>query len=568
MPSQVAQYEHTSPAPSAGLASKNDPTPHKEPAHPLSIARPPSTSLPPAYVALAAASQLALENHRIRQQDLNDDDDTRPLSADHQTVRFSHDALALINTLLDQLLYSFLAAARSTTLSALRPAIAQSLKGNLARRATASADLELKELLAGSEDEDELEIQHATHKAAAPCNIDLVWKRTRLRLMIYTRLGEMEDDEEERHLQHEQLGGQIGQDPSYSEGAALVTWTAAIYLTSILEFIAERSIVIASEAAFDQCYMERRGFQKSRALASGESVENVIVENYHVERLALDPIVGRTWRMYRQNLRPTPECLNHNITPAVVGDPNVSLHQDGLQAQTPSTIKSDCHIPNPPNMSSAAASTLPSIAGSGGLGIDETIISDSQSCSIAPFKPTGTYLNYRPAPTPDFKSGSPPRSTSVKDPRTQSHVVHETSATNGHTSSQQRGTFSAFQMDGTSDIRTYSSVVGAAQPLVSEDIASNDHHANAIHLTIRPSPQHSSANMQSSNSSSSGTKYTSNNGALPIDSYATKLVSSSAVHSTVASAPPSTQVTMRPAEQLATGREVKKMIDSLIYHIR
>lgn len=530
MPSQDAQDELVPLPYSAGDASKNLPDASKDSRPPSTIACAPSTSLFPAYVALAAASQLALENHRIRQQDLNDDgdgDDTRPPSVDHQTVSFSRDALALINILLDQLLYDFLAAARSTTLYALRPAIQHTLKGNLARQATASAELELKELLAGSESEDELEIRHAAQKASSPWNLDMVWKRTRLRLMVYTRLGEMEDDEEERHLQREQLAGQTGTDALYPEGAALVTWTAAIYLTSILEFIAERCIAIAGQAAFDQCYMERRGFQNSHASGNGENAEQVVVENHHVERLALDPIVGRTWRTYRQTLR------------------------SSLEFQ--SSLPPSQHAP--PTVESA------------GLRIDGVIMSDSPLRGDALGTPTGTYLNYRPAANPENYRTAPASPNSVEHSRNQPHAMHETKMPNNQTLFQ-RATLSDSQVDGSSDTRNHHSAVPAAPPVVSEKAASNNPAAGARHADIRLTREQPSAgNMQSLYSFSSGTKTTSTYSLLPIGSGEARLASSLAIHSRVSPAIPTSQVPTQAVDRRDSGREVAQMIDSWLNDI-
>ena len=69
-------------------------------------------------------------------------------------------------------------------------------------------------------------------------DLELVWKRTRLRVMVYMRLGEMEDEDEQRYVKEEQLFH--GSERRFSQSSGLVSWAAAIFLTSVLEYVAGR----------------------------------------------------------------------------------------------------------------------------------------------------------------------------------------------------------------------------------------------------------------------------------------------------------------------------------------
>lgn len=400
------------------------------------VACPPPVIPSPAYVALSAASQLATENHRLRQQDLQDD--AASSSFDFQSANLSHDALALINNLLDQLLYNFLFLARSTTLSALRPAVASTLRGKLARHATATAEQELRDLLAEGEEEGDLDHGQASAKSTSHWPLDTVWKRTRLRIMVYTRLGEMEDEEEEYHVEQDQLYEHNG-------GVALVTWAAAIYLTAILEFVAEQCIAISGQAACERHFLKTQGIHASNSANGAPDEDGLTVEEYDVERLALNPLLGRTWRTYRKHLRishisPIPASQSTDSRPREPSTPTQSSSSHPGTEQTPKR-NSDRSMTNasaarlakgdaisraaitsvqdsqsgltPTTPGSEYALSIASYAGAGhiatwtepapqtslpqsrGLGLDGRTMSSQQGENISVPVPTGTYLNYR-----------------------------------------------------------------------------------------------------------------------------------------------------------------------------
>ena len=252
-----------------------------------------------AYVAPFGAVQVVNEHNTARRSsDASDFHDAVPNFGEAQ---FAPDALALINHFLDQLLYSILSTARSTTLHALRPAVTEVLRHRLAKEAVANADEELQELLAGGEEEEE---NHALSQSISrdgnpKWDLELVWKRTRLRVMVYMRLGEMEDDDEERFVKEQELfSGREMDTRRFSSSSGLVSWSAAIFLTSVLEYVAEQSLKAAGSAVY------ARARRTNATRPPGSAPQQVRVEDYDVEKLALDTRLGRLWRTWRKSQRP------------------------------------------------------------------------------------------------------------------------------------------------------------------------------------------------------------------------------------------------------------------------
>ena len=253
----------------------------------------------PAYVAPFGASQVVSENQTSKRHPLSDDEYEDEPSKDD--VQFSEPALALVNSFLDQLLYSFLSSARSTSLLALRPAVTDVLKHRLAREAIASAEEELAELLAGGDDEEEMDTKHKAAENNRKWDLELVWKRTRLRVMVYMRLGEMEDDDEQRYVKEEDLFH--GNERRFSQSTGLVSWAAAIFLTSVLEYVAEQTLQVAGQAAFTRVRRKSQSQRLASPSAATQKVEDVVVEEHDVEKVALNSTLGRLWRTWRKVLR-------------------------------------------------------------------------------------------------------------------------------------------------------------------------------------------------------------------------------------------------------------------------
>lgn len=251
-----------------------------------------------AYVAVAAASQIVTDHQNATLLDELTAEEADNVPA--ESARLSEEALALLNGFLDSILYSILATGRSQSLTAIRPAVQEILKTKLAREAIRAADEELSGLMAGEEDDEDI-----PNGQGDKWNLEAVFKRTRLRIMVYTRLGELEDDDEERYLS-EVDSYAIPEEDDDDRDAGLVSWAAAIFLTSVIEYIAEQTLIVAGQAAFNRV----RGKRKKNSLPDSdgqtdvEEPERVIVQEFDMEKVALNSSMGRLWRTWKKTHRP------------------------------------------------------------------------------------------------------------------------------------------------------------------------------------------------------------------------------------------------------------------------
>lgn len=268
------------------------------------LAAPPPVSPEPAYIAASAASQIITTD---RQTQTDDWFDERAEKGGFAKVTVSPGSLTLVNAFLDQLLYSFLANARSTSIAALRPAVSEILKPRLAKEAINGADQELEEFLGGG-DEEELSAFHNGLEYRGPWELHLVWRRSRLRCMVYTRLGDLEEEDEEAYVERERAEANDEGQRRLSRDLGMVSPAAAIFLTSILEFIGEQVLIVAGEAAYAR--QEAKNLKELGDNASGSSEGlRIDVEESDMEKLAFNTTFGRLWRSWRKRVR-TPSMLS------------------------------------------------------------------------------------------------------------------------------------------------------------------------------------------------------------------------------------------------------------------
>jgi len=244
----------------------------------------------PVYLSKSAAAELVANKQAERYVHTDESYNTTDITVTDR-------ALSLINAFLDHLLLQILATGKAPTIVALRPAVDQILKGRLARQAFVNADEELRDLLEeGGEEEELAAIDEQTHnKGIVPWDVENTWKCTRLRIMVYSRFGEMNEEDEER-LIREQFSADDPIEKRYLHSSALVTWTAAIFLTAVVEFVAEQCVALALEAT-----QERLSHQS--ATNGHEQTSFVAVQDTDVERIARSTTMGRLWRTWKQGLR-------------------------------------------------------------------------------------------------------------------------------------------------------------------------------------------------------------------------------------------------------------------------
>ena len=246
---------------------------------------PPHITPEPAYIAASAAAHVVSSGLANRGRAFATDEELEEETA----ASVSPSALVLLNNFLDQLLYSFLASSRSTSILSLKPAIAEILKPRLAKEAIDGADEELRGYMAGGDDEELLDF-HNGQELKGGSSLHHIFRRTRLRCMVYTRLGDLEEDDEEAYLENEspERGGQN----RLSRDFGNVSPAAAIFLTSIIEFIGEQALIVAGENS-----VSRLGSSKQ---AGGDRIS---VEDHDVEKIAFNKTLGRLWRSWKKASR-------------------------------------------------------------------------------------------------------------------------------------------------------------------------------------------------------------------------------------------------------------------------
>ncbi|KAI4187102.1 MAG: hypothetical protein LQ346_005552 [Caloplaca aetnensis] len=253
-----------------------------------SLSSPPAVIPDPAYIAPSSASQIV-----TGALDEGGDD------VGWMNALVAPNALNLVNSFLDQLLYSILAISRSGALASVQPAIVEVLKPRLAREAIASAAAELKQFL-DEQDYDELSAIEHDFEPRGNWDLNLRWRRTRLRCMVYTRLGDFEIEDEEMWLERENASHNYDRRNRLSRDLGGVPPTSAIFLTSIVEFIAEEVLRLSGRAAFSRVELRRRLEKPGSAKTPDERLSVEVVD---IEKLALNTTFGRLWRSWKKKVR-------------------------------------------------------------------------------------------------------------------------------------------------------------------------------------------------------------------------------------------------------------------------
>ncbi|KAF9882342.1 hypothetical protein CkaCkLH20_00378 [Colletotrichum karsti] len=261
----------------------------------VGLMSPPLSVTPePAFIAASAASQIVTNDHDSHADTWYDQHGVEPAG---ETALVSTAALQLVNSFLDQLLFNFLSASRATTLSALRPAVSEVLKPKLAKDAINQADEELREYLGGGDEDDFVQPSGAS-SSPKDWDLELVWKRTRLRCMVYSSLGDMEEEDEDYYMEQENLKPGVDE-----RGPEIISPAVAIFLTSILEYMGEQALVVAGQAAYHRLRSKFEKEPKQGAKSIADVADRIVVEELDMERVALDRTLGRLWRSWKKRIR-------------------------------------------------------------------------------------------------------------------------------------------------------------------------------------------------------------------------------------------------------------------------
>ncbi|OBT80542.1 hypothetical protein VF21_00311 [Pseudogymnoascus sp. 05NY08] len=263
----------------------------------------------PLFLAISAASQIVTNDHDSHSEAWFDQHGLEPSG---ETALVNPGALKLVNNFLDQLLFNFLAISKSTSLASLRPAVVETLKPKLAKEAIHQADQELEEYLGGGDDE-ELISFHNGIEPSGDWDLELVWKRTRLRCMVYSSLGDMEEEDEDHYTELEHLDGPPGSTNRYSNSLGVVSPAVAIFLTSILEFMGEQALTVAGQAAYHRMRSKQQKDERDGSSVPKNVADRVVVEDVDMERVALDRTLGRLWRGWKKRIRSPNASISHSV---------------------------------------------------------------------------------------------------------------------------------------------------------------------------------------------------------------------------------------------------------------
>lgn len=263
------------------------------------LAPPPDTTPPPAFIAAPAASQIITADQEFNTVDFVGDEEQE----DGSGALVSPDALVLLNNFLDHLLFNILAVSKSTQLSSIRPAVADVLKPRLAKEVVSAADDELSDYMGGEGDE-QFDFRGG-QKPAGDFDLIRSWKRTRLRCMVYTRLGDMEEDEEDEYIARDGLVDTSDSPRRFASHVDIVTPAAAIFLTSIIEHLGEQALIIAGETSRSRL-STKLNLEHDEVTESGAErgrINRLVVEGHDMEKLAMNSTLGRLWRTWRKRTR-------------------------------------------------------------------------------------------------------------------------------------------------------------------------------------------------------------------------------------------------------------------------
>ncbi|OCT53058.1 hypothetical protein CLCR_09465 [Cladophialophora carrionii] len=255
----------------------------------------PYAAAPPAYVSIAEAENLVYAEIE-------------------QAVKISNGALQLLNGFLDQILYDILAKSQSITLTAIRAAIPLVLKQRLGRAAIKAGDDELQDYL----EEYELEEIQNTAPVLDPrseFDVDLAWKLARLRCMVYAKLGDMEEEDEEDYLEGDDVRDHLNQLREASKVIDRILPPTAIFLTTVLEFIGEQALCIAAQHA-----RKRHAHlnDTARTAPIGRADVTILLEEIDMSGIGKEGPLIRLWRSWKGSVRAGSTTYSRPTTPNIL----------------------------------------------------------------------------------------------------------------------------------------------------------------------------------------------------------------------------------------------------------
>ena len=357
------------------------------------IACPPVVKPEPLYLSPAAASQWV-------SAELDDDD-----------LSVAEPPLGLLNAFLDQVLYQILSSSRSTRLPQLRKAVPEVLQQRLAREAIRNADEELREYDIDGDDEELFDFYDGQEPPRS-FDLDHAWKLARLRCMVYTRLGDLEEDDALEIIERDQLD-ESGGPRHFLSGSSTVTPAAAIFLTSVLEYLGEQALYHAGILAQKRLSKLQAQVQEESTQPPGST--NRVADSHSVEeidmlRLGREGPLMRIWRSWRSNIRsPRAENFTRPFSPDRLDEPDRAQdgHSRSGSAVTPMTTphktiaeaieeRDPAQVPLPISDNDVNEIEVPGLARE--IGDDEDVHSTAEPVAEKAKRPTSMISPENPTP--------------------------------------------------------------------------------------------------------------------------------------------------------------------------
>lgn len=280
----------------------------------------PHANPPPAYIAQGEASDL--------------------LSAElERKVDVSQPALTLLNEFLDNVLYSIISTSHSVALGQLKASVPAVLKPRLGKAALRVAEEELKEYIEDEEAEELYSNKHAL-QPKLDFDADLVWKLARLRCMVYARMGDLEEEDEEEWLEKEHLLDQATASSISSRQSLAINPGAAIFLTSVIEYLGEQALYYAAQHAQKRHDSTRN--QQGTTLEDQLAVRNasIVLDGKDMNHVGRDSPLSRLWRSWRRNTRSPGDVSSRPMSPENMLSPGSdSLHSPATSSSAHHSIQ-------------------------------------------------------------------------------------------------------------------------------------------------------------------------------------------------------------------------------------
>ena len=207
-------------------------------------------------------------------------------------VIVTNTGLRTINLFLDYILHEFLARAKSTSLYRLREAVALVIRTALGTAAMVEAEQELAVNLHDSDTElydagDESDGYFEKNESA--WNLEKVWARARVKCMIYSTLGDKEEEDFEEEEEDEA-------DYDIPASKRKLSAAGAIYLIAVLEFIGEHCFIVAARHAY------QRLAHSIKTVNPASAPIPLTIEDGDVKRgIAEDDLTTRLWRKWKRS---------------------------------------------------------------------------------------------------------------------------------------------------------------------------------------------------------------------------------------------------------------------------